>query len=144
MAFKFKLEKVLDYRRQLEEQAMQALAEARRAEELEKERLEGLKLELAAQRVNLNASIGNAAERWLVSSYIGALQVDIRDSRRVLEIVAEEVQRRQAELVEKSKERQLLDKLRDKEAARHAHEEKLKEQRDNDETATIRFRKKAV
>ena len=144
MAFKFKLEKVLDYRKQLEEQAMQALAEARRAEEQEKTRLEGLRLELAAQRASLNASIHDAAERWLVSSYISALAEDIRTAERVLEILAEEIVLRQAALVQKAQDRQLLDKLKDKQALRHAHEEKLKEQRDNDETATIRYKKKAV
>lgn len=144
MAFKFKLEKVLDYRKQLEEQAMQALAEARQAEEKEKERLAGLRQDLAAQRVSLNVSIGDAAERWLVSSYISALTDDIRTAERVLEIIAEEIVRRQADLVQKAQERQLLDKLKDKQAQRHAQEEKLKEQRDNDETATIRYKKKAV
>lgn len=144
MAFKFKLEKVLDYRKQLEEQAMQALAEVRQAEEREKERLADLRVELAAQRVNLHASIQDAAERWLVSSYINALQDDIRTTERVLEYLAEEVARRQAVLVTKAQERQLLDKLKDKQAERHAHEEKLKEQRNNDETATIRYSKKAV
>jgi flagellar FliJ protein len=144
MAFKFKLEKVLDYRKQLEEQAMQALAEVRRAEEKEKERLAGLRLELAVQRTSLNASIHDAAERWLVSSYINALTGDIRTTERVLEILAEEIVIRQAALVEKAQEKQLLDKLKDKQALRHAQEEKLKEQRDNDETATIRYKKKTV
>lgn len=144
MAFKFKLEKVLDYRKQLEEQAMQSLAQARRAEEQEKESLARLKLELAAQRISLNASIHDAAERWLVASYISALTDDIKTSVRVLEIIAEEIILRQADLVQKAQDRQLLDKLKDKQALRHAQEEKLKEQRDNDETATIRYKKKAV
>lgn len=144
MAFKFKLEKVLDYRRQLEEQAMQALAQARQAEDKEKERLAGLELELRAQRVSLNASLGDAAERWLVAGYITALQSDIRDARRVLEIIADEIVRRQADLLAKAQDRQLLDKLKDKQALRHARQEQLKEQRDNDETATIRYKKKAV
>ena len=144
MAFKFKLEKVLDYRKQLEEQAMQALAEARRAEEAEKERLASFRQELDAQRIALHACIQDAAERWLISSYINALQDDIRTTERVLEYLADEVRLRQANLVAKAQERQLLEKLKEKQAERHAHEEKLKEQRNNDETATIRYQKKAV
>lgn len=144
MAFKFKLEKVLDYRKQLEEQAMQALAEVRRAEEAEKERLASLRLELEAQRISLHACIQDAAERWLISSYISALQDDTRTAVRVLEYLAEEVSRRQAVLVTKAQERQLLEKLKEKQAERHAYEEKLKEQRNNDETATVRYQKKAV
>lgn len=144
MAFKFKLEKVLDYRKQLEEQAMQALAQARQAEEFEKNRLEGLKLEMAAQQASLHAKVCDAGERWLISSYINALGGDIFGSKKRLAIIAEEIARRQAALVAKSQDRQLLDKLKDKQALRHAHEEKLKEQRDNDETATIRYKKTAV
>lgn len=144
MAFQFKLEKVLDYRKQLEEQAMQDLARARQAEQLEKERQANMRLDLAAQRITLNACINDASERWLVTSYIGSLEIDIKDSMRVLEIIAEEISRRQAELVARAQDRQLLEKLKEKEAKRHAHEEKLKEQRNNDETATIRFQKNAV
>lgn len=144
MAFKFKLEKVLDYRKQLEEQAMQAMAEARRAEEFEKERLARLELEFENQRVSLHAKVADAGERWLISSYMNALGGDIFGSKKRLAIIAEEIVRRQADLVAKAKDRQLLDKLKDKQALRHAHEEKLKEQRDNDETATIRYKKTAV
>lgn len=144
MAFKFKLQKVLDYRKQLEEQAMQALAEARQAEEREKERLHFLNLELAAQRINLHSSIAEAAERWLIAGYINALQEDIKTAERVLELLAEEISRRQAELLQKARDRQLLDKLKDKDAMHYKHEEKLKEQRDNDETATIRYQKTAI
>lgn len=144
MAFKFRLEKVLEYRKQLEKQAMQAMAEARRAEEYEKERLARLEAEFAAQRANLHAKVADAGERWLISSYMNALGGDIFGSKERLAIIAEEIVRRQADLVAKAQDRQLLDKLKDRQALRHAHEEKLKEQRDNDETATIRYKKTAV
>lgn len=144
MAFKFKLEKVLDYRKQLEERAMQAMAEARRAEEYEKERLTRLESEFEAQRADLYAKVGDAGERWLISCYMNALGGDIYGSKKRLAIIAEEIVRRQADLVSKAKGRQLLDKLKAKQASRHVREEKLKEQRDNDETATIRYKKTAV
>lgn len=144
MAFKFKLEKVLEYRKQLEEQAMQVLAEARKEEEREAARLDSLQEELVRQQEALHRNITKANERWLTASFIAALQEDIKKSRSRLNRLKEETNRRQTELVVKAQERNLLDKLKSKQAERYAEEEKLKEQRENDETATIRYQQKAV
>lgn len=146
MAFKFKLEKVLDYRKQLEEQAMQALAEARAARDAEAARLEELRLELARQMQEMQscAAAMTGSERWLTQNYIQALQYDVEYAQRNLASLEQVVAQRQNHLVQKAQERELLDKLKSKQAQRFAHEEKLKEQRDNDETATIRFNKATV
>lgn len=144
MAFKFKLEKVLEYREQLEEQAMQALAEARQAEENEEARLCSMQDELMVQQDSLHRNITDANERWLTASFITALQDDIKKSRARLVALKEETSRCQSELIIKAQERKLLDKLKSKQAERYAEEEKLKEQRENDETATIRYQQKAI
>ncbi len=144
MAFNFKLEKVLDYRKQLEEQAMQALAGARQAQENEEIRLRNLQDELVRQQDALYQNISDANKRWLTASFIQALQEDIKQSHARLVMLKEEVSRCQADLVIKAQERKLLDKLKDKQAERYVEEEKLREQRENDETATLRYKKKAV
>ena len=145
MAFKFRLEKVLDYRRQLEEQAMQALAQARARREAEAARLEGLQSERALQMAKLqNSAALDGAERWLIQNYVRALHFEIEESRALLLRLEEEVALRQKELVTRAQERELLDRLKSKQAKRFAEEEKLREQRDNDETATIRYGKETV
>lgn len=145
MAFNFKLERVLEYRRQLEDQAMLALARARMGRDKEKARLDALLAELAQQRFRLGDSAGMAgAERWLVLNYIGTLERDIKDSGIRLHYLELAVQHSQQELVDKARERKLLDKLKEKQAARHVKEEQLKEQRGFDETTTIRFKQKAL
>jgi flagellar FliJ protein len=137
MAFRFKLEKVLDYRRQLEDQAMQALAVARRRQESEEERLAGLEAELLRQRNNLRERIAEAQERWLAGEFIKGLQDDIKKVRAGLLLLKEEVSRRRADLELKARDRKLLDMLGDKQSLRYMREENLREQRENDETAIL-------
>lgn len=144
MPFRFRLEKVLDYRTQLEERAMQelALASGRLAEE--ERRLDGLGQELTRQRALLHSRITHAGERWLAGAFIKALQADIEALRAGLPLLQEEENRCRVELMLRSKERKLLDKLREKQAHKHGQEEKLKEQREYDETQTMRRGRQTV
>lgn len=142
MAFKFRLEKVLEYRKQLEERAMQALAAAQAARDAEASRLAGLKRDLAAQMERTrDAAAMNGAERWLNLNCLEALRQDIKRSTALLSRLEEDVALRRDELAIKAQERGLLDKLKDKQARCFAEDEKLREQRDYDETATIRHNK---
>ena len=54
------------------------------------------------------------------------------------------VERRRHEMVKASQERQLLDKLKEKQAERHAHEQEIKEQNNLDEIASIRHEAQVV
>jgi flagellar FliJ protein len=145
MGFKFRLEKVLEYRRQLEEQAMLVLAQARARRDAEKVRLENLKSELGLSNAKLSGGAGmNGAERWLLQNYIQALRLDIESSARLLQGLEEEVALCQNALINKAQERELLDKLKSRQSKRFTEEEKLREQHENDETATIRYKKAAV
>lgn len=143
MAFKFRLEKVLEYRKQLEEQAMLALAKAQAARDAEIAKLESLKHELVVQlEKSRNAAAMSGAERWLAQTYVLALRQDINQSTNFLVSLEQEVDQCRGELVTRAQERELLEKLKSKQAKRFAEEEKLREQRDYDETATIRHNKK--
>jgi flagellar FliJ protein len=145
MTFRFRLEKVLDYRRQLEEQAMLVLARARSARDAEKERLENLRAELRRASASMNGSAGmDGAERWLIRTYIQALRLDAESSARLLLKLDEDVAVCQNEFTGKAQERELLDKLKSRQAGRFAEEEKRREQHENDETSTIRCKKAAV
>ena len=138
--FRFSLQQVLEYRIQIEEQAKVRFARAQ-ADHLEAEcRLRDLQAQLAEQEQRVYESSLDVLERWLIEHYIRGLRDDIARTFRLLHDLAKAVERARMELVEKAKDRKALDKLREKQAARHAHEEKLEERRIYDETASLRHK----
>lgn len=143
--FTFRLEQVRRYRKQLEDEAMQALAKALMERDGLVKRIEDMRTDLAAQEASL-ATPGDmsGAERHLVLAYAGALRHDIAVNRRALSTLEDIVDERRADLVEKAKDRGLLDSLKEKQAERHLLLERQQEQRTNDETATLRYKPAAV
>ena len=139
--FRFRLEQVRLYRKQLEEQAMQALAEAVSLRDSLVAGREAIQREQAVQRERLaRAETLTAAERWLIQSYSNALKEDLISVENRLDLAEEEVDRCRTELIQKSQDRELLDTLKEKQTARHRELERQKEQRDFDETATLRYK----
>ena len=139
--FRFRLEQVLVYRRQIEEKAMQALAEAVMRRDALVERIAAIREDQAAQRERLaSPALMQAGERWVLQSYMDGLKLDLERAMEQRALAEEEVDRCRMELVEKSQERSLLDKLKEKQAAKHAALERQKEQREFDEIATLRFK----
>jgi flagellar FliJ protein len=138
--FRFSLEQVLRYRKQLEEEAMQELARARaRLEECEAF-IRRCEAEIMAQRETMSRPDNLASEaRWLVSGYLAGLtrDLDLARERRIL--CEEEVDRCRAKLVQRAQDTSLLEKLKARQAARFAHAEQLQEQKTYDEIATLRF-----
>ena len=140
-AFIFRLEQVLSYRRQLEEQAMQMLAQAVMRRDATLARIAGLHEDIAEQRARLcRAERLSPGELWLARIYESALKRDLADARELLAEQEDEVDQCRTELVQKAQDRKLLDKLKEKQAARHALEERKQEQKANDETATLRYK----
>jgi flagellar FliJ protein len=143
--FRFRLEQVRLYRKQLEEQAMQALAQAVAHRDALKERIAALQQALAEQHARLSrAEDLEAGERWLIQNYASGLKEDLQSARIALEEAEDAVDQRRADLVQKAKERGLLDTLKEKQAARHLQLERQQEQRTHDETATLRYKPAAV
>ncbi len=138
--FIFKLEKLLEYREQLEDQAKLALSKARQDLREQVALVEKLEKDLQACMSSMNEiKQMTQAELWLWSGWRKRLELDKREAqaRQVqLERVVEELR---VDLVTKAKDRKLLEKLRAKEAIRHAQEEQRKEQNAFDETATLRY-----
>ncbi|MBQ4133523.1 MAG: flagellar export protein FliJ [Desulfovibrionaceae bacterium] len=139
--FKFKLEQVLRYREQLENQAQMAFMRACMELEAQVRRLNELRASLAKEE---NLPYKSPEEFWLRSNFIRSLKEDIGAAelnRQRLELA---VERRRAELVKAGQERQLLDKLKDKQAERYAQEQLLQEQKELDEVASLRHEAEAV
>ncbi|MGE4552970.1 MAG: flagellar export protein FliJ [Desulfovibrionaceae bacterium] len=142
--FRFRLDKVLDYRRQLEDQAKLDLAEAQRLHDRQAART--LEVENALKRHLRKqwAENATAGELWLWRQYKAALEQDLVDARAELARLALKLQKCRQDLVQRSKERKLLETLKDKQAKRHTHEEGLREQKEYDELAALRHPREDV
>ncbi|GFK93855.1 hypothetical protein NNJEOMEG_01691 [Fundidesulfovibrio magnetotacticus] len=142
--FRFTLAQVLDYREQLEDQAKLALAKAQQALQ---ERLEATARLDASLREHLERMAregASAADFWLGRNYARRLEEELAFSRLEEARLAQDVHQRRLELVERSKERKLLEKLKETQAVRHEREEHRKEQAQFDEMATLRYQPPVV
>lgn len=143
--FRFSLEQVLRYREQLEEQAMLVFSRAVRARD--KRLAEKLQCEEAireAQGKLADFAALDADGRWLVSGYVTALKHDLEQAKIDLVGLEEDVDGSRADLTRKAQDRNLLEKLKEKQAIRHRLAENHREQQNYDDIATIRFVPPAV
>jgi flagellar FliJ protein len=139
--YAFKLEKVLDFRKQIEEQARLALAEAHKLHterkkvvfEIEEKKKNNQKKEYEKL---------SADDLWLWRQYDDALTKDLHSAQNRLKQLALNLQKCRTEAVQKSKDRKLLEKLKENQAKKYYEEENLKEQKEYDEMATLRFKSK--
>jgi len=143
--FHFTLEQVLEYRGQLEDQARLALAKALAAENDQRTVCASLGTALAEHETRfLERPEMTAADIWLWRGYKNRLDADLALARQTLAGLVKATSDRRAELVERAKQRKLLEKLKQKKATRHADEEQRKEQAQFDEQATLRYRPSSV
>ena len=141
MAFRFKLQKVLEYREQLEDQAKVALARVQQLFIEEENRNEALKALLAEQEIKLYSNaLLPAGERWLLELFIRGVRDDLQSSHMRLRTLAHMVAEAQKVLRERARDKKILEKLQAKQRERHELAERIKEQRNYDETATLRFK----
>jgi len=145
--FHFSLQKVLDFRIQLEEQAKEAMAKAQNRYQAQVQVVQKLRDSLAA---NEQAMYGNKDgngptphELWLWRNYAERLQVDLQvEEQKVLQR-ARELNTARRELVNRSKDRKLLEKHKQNQMVRHVKEEEKREQNELDEMATLRYGRNA-
>ncbi|UZP69051.1 flagellar export protein FliJ [Desulfovibrio mangrovi] len=141
--YRFKLQQVLDYRAQLEDQAKMAFAKAQQRYEAHVAHVNALRERLAEYEPKLYQT-NNQSELWLLRNFVQALAQDIANAETHLLQLAQELNKARQNLVKKSQERKLLDKLKENQAKRHAKEERFKEQQQFDETATLRYKPQTV
>lgn len=141
--FRFKLQQVLNYRSQLEDQAKMAFAQAQQAYDTQASIVESLRTTLAEYEPK-QYQTNNQAELWLLRNYIQGLGIDIARAEANLLKLAQALNKARQNLVKKSQERKLLDKLKENQAKRYAQEERFKEQQQFDETATLRYKPQAL
>lgn len=143
--FQFSLEQVLEYRRQMEDQAALALAKAKKAYMLQTEKVESLRAELARAEAELSGkSTLSVPEMRLWMDFREGLQADLQTAEtRLLKLARELSQARQAAVL-KRKERKILEELKEKKRLLHVKSEDHKEQKEFDEMATVRRRPETV
>jgi len=138
--FHFRLEKVLEFRRQLEDQARLGLAQAKARHDEQSRRLDELRARLAAHVAQGFGERVTQAEMWLWTCYRDALERDIAAAEAELQRLALILQKCRQEAVLRSREKKLLEKLKDRQSQKHHVAENLAEQKEFDEMATIRHK----
>lgn len=137
--FHFKLERILDYRRQLEDQAKLALSVAKQKVAEQNQILETLHRDLeACLREMSQTKQMTQPELWLWTGWRKRLDLDKSQAQAKLAELRQLAESRRVELVAKARDRKLLEKLRAKQAERHVQQEQRKEQKEYDETGTLR------
>ncbi len=143
--FRFNLERVLDIRVQFEERARMELAKAMAAVAAKERELARLENEKAAREASMAQKPDlTPDDLWLWRAYRERLEQDINQARRQLAELEEARERCRRTAVVRSKDRKLLDKLKTNKARRHAIEENIAEQKENDEMASVRYQPPAV
>ncbi len=144
----FRLQSLLDYRRQLEEERTRMLAEATQAESEARLALDARRSErdAQAQAIADGALAGSFDAPTYVQSlaYLDALDLSIRRQVEVLAAARTRVSADRERLVEVLKEKQSLERLRDRQAAEAALEDGRREARDVDDLNTGRYVRRAL
>jgi len=138
--FVFRLEKVLEYRRQLEDQARMALAQAQARHDAQEAVLEDLRQRQAEHVAKGFGDHATQADIWLFLRYREALDQDISAAAIELQRLALILHNCRQEAVLRSREKKLLEKLKDRQARKHHVAENLSEQKEFDEMATLRYK----
>ena len=143
--FRFSLESVLDYRRQLVDNAQVELAAAQKAYQAQARRVESLREKLEEAAAHLaSRRLLSPNQFWLWSTYRERLLQDVQAEEYRLQNLANRVASCRGELVQRSREAKTLERLRNKRVVEfHAHE-RISEQKDLDEMATLRFHHKDI
>jgi flagellar FliJ protein len=146
--FTFRLATLLRLREATRDERRLQLAEAYRVDEVLQQRLRAAAEELQALRQRCRQAVGPGTvdvDRIVAAQrYELALRAFQRGLEQQREAVAAEIERRRLALVEANREVRVLEKLREKQAARFQEEENRRDIRRLDEVALQRAAREAV
>ena len=138
--FRFSLDQVLQYRQQLEEQAMLALAQVQARLDARRRDAENCVNSILAQREKLSrAAELSPDDYWLTSGYITALTQDLEQARADIAHLEKEMDRCRTVLMQKAMDKKVLENLKKRREKQHIQVELHREQQSYDEIATLRF-----
>jgi flagellar protein FliJ len=140
--FVFKLQSVLDYRKNIEEKIINVFSEKNR--ELEKEKLE-LK-NLSSERVNLLGELRKIQNMLLTVdnitlyvSYVEQVCEKEKRQKRVIARVNDELEALRSELLEAAKKLKVMEKLKERHSEEYENESRVFEKTNSDEMAILKF-----
>ncbi len=138
--FSFKLQPVLNVRIQQEDNLKNELGKAVQNLEAEKHRLQLLENALSNLVDEFNEKTKKATVHSLIefNGYLSVLNAKIKLQKENVNIAAQNVDNVREELVKAVKERQIIDKYREKKLEEYAQEQKRLEQRTNDEIVSYK------
>lgn len=143
--FRFSLERVLDYRRQQEDQARMAVARALAAHRAQQAAVGDLRHGLERHMASLyEGEQVTENDLWLWRRYRVRLEEDLALAERVLMQRGRELTQARQDLVARAREKKLLERLRAGKEREFRTRENQKEQRETDEMATLRYGHEAV
>lgn len=140
MPFRFNMQKVLDYREQLEEEAKVRLAKAEHDLQMSEDKLACLRKDYQEEQNACAGKLMSNSERWLHDQYIKGIRQDIEETAmqtRMFRQIAEEARKH---LAQRAIDKKLLEKLKERKKQQYQHAELKQEQYFNDEIATIRYK----
>ena len=143
--FIFSLQKVLDLRRQQEDKAKEALALARRKYQEQNQLVQ----EILEERVRAKQSLTEKkditqADIWLYNLYRDRLNLDLVQAEEQLGRLSREINHNRQELIEKSKQKKVLERLKHNRKVKFEHEQQQEEQKEFDEMAVLRYQPEAL
>ncbi|MBS5786964.1 MAG: flagellar export protein FliJ [Clostridioides difficile] len=135
--FKFKLQKVLDIKIDIEKEAEIQLVQSQTKKKDIEEQL--INLEKSYHKY-MNMQIdGDRVSQKLTRNYITLLDDSIKDTNEKLNKSAKEVETNKHKLIERRIEVKSLEKLKENKYTKYKKEQNLKEQIENDEYAILNF-----
>lgn len=143
--FKFSLEKLLDIRMKKEDLAKREFSAMLAQQEKEKLALEGISTTINAKnadRKNQRNKVVSAVDEMFFSNYLVGLNNKKLQQDFKLKQVMNETEKKRVVVVEKSKERKVIETLKDKKLAAYKIEADKEEQKMIDEISTMRAARK--
>lgn len=142
--FRYRMQKVLDFRLRKEEDAKQALSAAKHQCEVEQDALDQLNARLTSAQKQMNQQLqgGRSGDVQMSNDYAKSLEDKIKIQQTKLKKAETAREEAQKKYVEASKERTIMEKHREKEFKKWQDEEKRLEGIRLDEMASTGFLKK--
>lgn len=145
MAFRFRLQSVLDHRQHLEDEAMQGFAQKLQVQQECERHIDWLEQEHRRSRVSLQpkeVSGMPAPEFQMVNEYSTVLRLQVLREQSRLPMLQAETEVFRLKFIEARRERKVLDILKEKHHQRYQKKELLAEQKIIDEAAVSAYRRR--
>jgi len=139
--FKFNLQRVLDYRKTIEDALLAELAAIQAEHDRELANLEDMKRDKDQfrERMKIELSRGDADEIKEAYNYLQQLTLQVLVQQNLVAKLNEKKEKKTLEVIDAAKERKVLERLKEYKVAEYRKEAESQEQKFLDDIACIRF-----